>query len=626
MAEQLEHRGPDDTGSWADQASSVAFGFRRLSIIDLSEQGHQPMSSASGRFTVVFNGEVYNHGELREDLERAGWAFRGHSDTEVILASFERWGVADAVPRFVGMFAIAAWDAETRSLSLIRDRLGIKPLYIYSQPGLITFGSELKALYEGPAFDRELDPDALADFLRYLYIPAPHTIFRHVRKLPPGHILTVSDPATELPDSDAYWSVDDVVSRGLADPFRGSDEEAILQLEDHLSDAVALRMYADVPVGALLSGGIDSSTVVALMQQHSNIPVKTYSIAFEEAEHNEGPHAARVAAHLGTDHTELLVTGEDSLKVVPDLSEIFDEPLADPSQIPTFLVSRLARREVTVALSGDGGDELFAGYNRYTYGERVIGRALRMPGVVRRAVAAGIGSVSSRSWDRLHAMATPLMPGLRKQRLAGEKVQKLGHLMGWTSEPDMYRSLMSAWQHPELMVAGGTGRHGAFEGALEKRDSLGLLHRMMLADQLVYLPDDLLAKVDRASMAVSLEARVPILDHRVAEFAWRLPRALKIRDGQGKWLLRQVLYRHVPKEMVDRPKVGFSVPIGSWLRGPLREWAEDLLAPTSLQRTGIVRSEPVRRAWAEFQNDPGRSGQGIWALVMFQAWSERWLN
>jgi asparagine synthase (glutamine-hydrolysing) len=622
----LAHRGPDDSGIWSDPSRGIALGFRRLAIVDLSAHGHQPMRSPSGRFTIVFNGEVYNHCQLRTELERAGCRFRGHSDTEVILAAFERWGIRAAVHRFIGMFAMAVWDADARSLSLVRDRVGIKPLFVYARAGLVTFGSELKALVAGPRFDRALDTDALTDYLRYLYVPGPRTMYRHAVTLMPGHILTITDPAAPLPSSEPYWSVREVARRGLADPFAGSDEEALDELHARLADAVQLRMQADVPLGALLSGGIDSSTVVALLQAAAPRPVKTFSVAFEVQEHNEARHAARVAEHLGTDHTEVMVTGADALAVVPRLAEMFDEPHADTAQIPAYLICGIARRDVTVALSGDGGDEVYGGYNRYTYGEGMLERMLRVPRPARRAIAAGIGTLSPGAWDRAHRAVAPVLPGGLRHRLPGEKLHKVARLMDADSVPHMYRSLVSAWSRPERLVVASRERDDPVAGVMEAGELPRLLDRMMLTDQLAYLPDDQLAKIDRVSMAVSLEMRVPLLDHRLVEFAWRLPAHMKVRDGQGKWLLRHLLYRLVPRAIVDRPKMGFSVPLDHWLRGALRPWAEDLLSVACLARDGVLHPAPIRRAWAELQSGHSEHALGLWAVLMFQAWRLRWLS
>jgi asparagine synthase (glutamine-hydrolysing) len=623
MTEAIVHRGPDDSGVWVNEEAGVALGFRRLAIVDLSALGHQPMPSSSGRYTMIFNGEVYNHRSLRRDLESAGCAFRGHSDTEVILAAFERWGIHKAVGRFVGMFAIAVWDAERRELSLIRDRLGIKPMFVYHHKGVISFGSELKALLAGPEFDRTLDMNAVTSYLRYLYVPAPQCIFRHASKLAPGHILTISDPAAPLPASSPFWSIQDAARTGMGAQFGGSDAEAVLELETLLTEAVRLRMQADVPLGALLSGGIDSSTVVALMQSSADRPVKTFTIGFDQVEFDEAAHARAIAAHLGTDHTELHLTGADALAVIPDLAEMFDEPLADPSQIPTFLVCQLARREVTVALTGDGGDELFGGYNRYISGERMINGFQRWPRLLRRFSAAGATSLSPRSWNQMRDVLKPVFPAAGRTRLLGEKIHKVGELLRADSTSGMYRSLLSAWQDPENLVVGGSVC-GATDATLAEGESLGLMERMMLADQRAYLPDDLLAKVDRASMAVSLEARVPILDHRVVELSWRLPRQFKVRDGRGKWILRQVLYKHVPPALVDREKMGFSVPLTQWLSGPLKNWAGDLLL--SGENDGILRAAVVRKEWDRFIAGDSTDAGGLWALVMFKAWQARWTS
>jgi asparagine synthase (glutamine-hydrolysing) len=621
MIEPLAHRGPDDRGIWADAAAGIGLGFRRLAIVDLSPNGHQPMRSASGRFVVVFNGELYNFRDLRRELEAHGCTFRGHSDTEVALAAFERWGIESAVRRFVGMFAMAVWDSERRELSLLRDRIGKKPLYVYRDSGSITFGSELKALAAGPSFDREIDREALASYLRYLYVPAPRTIFARARKLLPAHILTIADPARPLPPARPYWSVRDAALAGLSNPFDGTDGDAVEALEAIVSEAVDCRMYSDVPLGALLSGGVDSSLVVALMQARAASPVKTYTIAFAEEEFDEARHAARVAEHLGTSHTELLLTGDDARSMVPRLAEIFDEPHANPSQLPTLLVSQLARRHVTVALCGDGGDELFGGYNRYVYGTRLLPRVSRVPRVLRHAVAAGIDLVPAAAWEHARGVGAAVLPAAG-QRL-GERMQKVGRLLEARSAGEMYRSLLSAWHQPEELVGSVPAGADLNEAILQDAGSLHLLDRMMLADQSAYLPDDLLAKIDRASMAVSLEVRAPLLDQRVIEFSWRLPRSMKLREGVGKWILRQILYRRVPRALVERPKAGFSVPIDRWLRGPLRAWADDLLSPKELTAAGL-EPIPVRRAWRDLQEGRRQRGASLWAVVMFQAWRQRW--
>jgi asparagine synthase (glutamine-hydrolysing) len=621
MIAPIAHRGPDDSGVWADERAGLALGFRRLAILDLSPHGHQPMRSPSGRFMSVFNGEVYNFLELRRELEPHGYRFRGRSDTEVVLAAFERWGIREAVSRFVGMFAIAVWDSHRSELSLVRDRLGKKPLYVYREPGLLTFGSELKALLAGPSFDRAVDREALASYLRYLYVPAPRSIFEHAFKVPAAHILTVSDARSPLPPARPYWSLREVARRGLLRPL-ASEKDAIDELDALLVEAVGCRLRADVPLGALLSGGIDSSTVVALMQEASSRPVKTYTIGFADEEFDEARHAASVARHLGTEHTELELSGEDALGLIPRLPDVFDEPLADPSQVPTCLVSELARRHVTVALCGDGGDELFGGYNRYVYGTRMLPRVGRVPRTIRRCLGAGIRRVPSGTWDRLGGFAG-LVPGVPRQRV-GERVHKLANVMTAGSVGDMYRSLISAWPRPDALVDSAVP-DDENERILDGAEPADLLDRMLLADQTVYLPDDQLARVDRASMAASLELRSPFLDHRIVELSWRIPPRMKLRGTTGKWILRQVLYRRVPREIVERPKMGFSIPVDRWLRGPLRPWAESLLAEDDIRRGGLLDPAPISRAWKDLQEGRRQNGMALWAVIIFQAWSARWL-
>ena len=624
MSATLAHRGPDDAGQWADAAAGVAFGFRRLAIIDLSPNGHQPMPSASGRYTMVFNGEVFNHRELRRELTAMGATFRGHGDSEVILAGFERWGIESAVKRFVGMFAIAVWDAERRDLALIRDRLGIKPLFVYAEPGYLSFASELRALQAGPRFDQTLDLEAVTAYLRYLYVPAPATIFRRARKLLPGHLLTIRDTDAALPESRPYWSVTDVAEAAAGTRSDITDAEAVAEFDRLLTEAVKLRMEADVPLGALLSGGIDSSTVVAVIQAAASERVRTFTIGFDRPEHDESAHAREIASYLGTNHTELRVDGRDALALVPQLPDLLDEPMADPSYIPTYLVCSLARRHVTVALTGDGGDELFGGYNRYIAGAAMIRRTARWPQAVRRLVATGIRSLSQDQWDRLHGALTPVLSRQARTRLAGSKLRKLGRMLESNGAHAGYRTLLSAWREPAALVVGGRERLERSDALFAQGpDRLELIERMMLADQGSYLPDDLLAKVDRASMAVSLEARVPLLDHRLVEFSWKLPRRFKIRDGRGKWILRQSLYRRMPRELVDREKVGFTVPTAEWLRGPLREWASDLLSPSRLARLGLIRAEPLQQAWTRFSAGDSEDALGLWASLLLTAWQER---
>lgn len=625
MASTLEHRGPDDSGIWADPAVGLALGFRRLSILDLSEHGHQPMRSESGRFTIVFNGEAYNFQELRRELIADGHSFRGGSDTEVILAGFEQWGVRGTILRLIGMFAIAAWDSRDRSLTLVRDRLGIKPLFVSAQGGAIRFASELKAIAADPAFERRVDPMAAAAFLRFLYVPGPAAIYRDVIKLPPGHLLTIRDPGAPLPPSEPYWGLAEVAERGLASPFEGDDMEAEDALEELLRASVRQRLIADVPIGAFLSGGIDSSLVVALMQEASAGPVRTFSISFDEAEYDEAEHAAAVAAHIGTDHVTIPATVQDALDLVPRLPEIFDEPHADTSQIPAYLVCGAGRQSAVVALSGDGGDEVFAGYNRYSHTERLYKRLARIPGPARRASAAMIGAISPDAWTAAFRALRPITPSRLHMSVPGEKFLKLRTLLTASSSAEAYARLVSAWPDPRSFIATADRAPTRLERMLGKGAPVSLLDRMLLADQSMYMPEDQLAKVDRVSMAHSLEVRVPLIDHRLVEFSWRLPHRLKIQGGTGKWLLRRVLHRHVPAALVERPKQGFSVPIAEWLRGPLREWAEDHLTTDALQRDGLLDPRPLRAEWHSLLGGRSEKALAIWSLLMFQAWRDRWV-
>jgi asparagine synthase (glutamine-hydrolysing) len=629
MIQPIVHRGPDDAGVWLDAAAGIALGFRRLAIVDLSPLGHQPMTSASGRFTIVFNGEVYNAEEMARELRGAGYHFRGHSDTEVMLAAFEHWGIEAAVRRFIGMFAIGLWDAKTRQLHLMRDRMGKKPLFVYQRDGHLSFGSELKSLMADPAFERALDPESLQAFLRFFYVPAPRSIFRGTSKVLPGSVLTISDPSLPLPECVPFWSARDAYRRAVAAPFSGDDTEAVDETERLLRQATAMRMaHSDVPVGAFLSGGIDSTTVVALMQAQATRPVKTYTIGFHDADYDEARHAEAIAQHLGTDHTTLYLQPDEGLNVVPALAEMFDEPFADVSQIPTFLVSRLARQDVTVALSGDGGDEIFGGYNRYVWGDRVYRSFGSVPRGMRRMLGRGLTAVSPRQWDNAYNAVSGVLPSALRYRLPGEKLHKVGTLMATDTPQDFYRSLVEAWHTPPTAMAtrrgGVVSAASTFEQVMSEATSATMIDRMMLTDLLTYLPDNNLAKVDRASMAVSLEVRVPILDHRVVEFALALPLRMKIRDGVTKWALRQVLYRHVPRPLVDREKMGFDVPIGRWLRGPLREWADHLLEGPTLAAGGLLDAGEIRRVWREHLDERANHGLSLWAVLMLQAWRERW--
>ncbi len=593
MTASLAHRGPDATGQWSDADAGIALGHRRLSILELSAAGSQPMTSHSGRYVLATNGEIYNHLEIREALARDGGEpdWRGHSDTESLLAAFDRWGADAALRRTVGMFALALWDRQEQCLTLARDRLGEKPMYYGEQEDVLLFGSELKALRSHPAFRAEVDRDQLENYLHRGYVPAPGSIFRGIRKLPPGCLVQYRrSPAPDRsPEPKPYWSLDEIAANGVRNPFTGSDAEAIDALEEVLSRAVASQSVADVPLGAFLSGGVDSSTVVALMQAQSPRPVRTFTIGFDDAALNEAPHARAVAAHLGTEHTEMIVTPKDAMDVIPRLPRLYDEPFGDSSSVPTFLVAALARPPVTVSRSGDGGDELFGGYTRYGRGRR-LWRVLRC---VPRPLRAALAPACGRNFGRFVAAgsARELYDAVMRDAAA------TGIVRGREGEPP--------------------GSSVGLNQALAARD---FYQAMMLADGATYLPDDILVKIDRASMGVSLESRVPMLDHRVVELAWRMPLRMKVRRGEDKWLLKQLLRRHVPAQLHDRPKKGFRTPVGDWIRGGMRDWAESLLGPERLSQEGFLDVRRVREHWSRHLAGKTRSGEGIWRVLMFQAW------
>jgi len=625
MADALTHRGPDDAGVWADESCGLALAHRRLSVLELSSAGHQPMLSSEQRHVIAFNGEIYNHLNLRRQLDAEGRAphWRGHSDTETLLACISAWGVQRTLTSTTGMFALAVWDRQTRRLFLARDRLGEKPLYWGWQNGVLLFGSELKALRRHPAFQADVDRRALASFMRHGYICAPHSIYQGMHKLPAGHwlALDLANPdkaraAQPIP----YWTIAETVASGLRRPFEGTPDEAVDALERQLSLSVRSQMLSDVPLGAFLSGGIDSSAIVALMQAQSTTPVRTFTIGFDDECYNEAPHAAAIARHLGTEHTDVVLRPNDALALIPALPHIYDEPFADSSQIPTLLVSQLTRKHVTVALSGDGGDELFGGYNTFRFAPTLWRRIQGVPKPLRRLAASLLNGVAPAHWDSVLNGLRRASSGRLARGMSADKLHKLSTLLSSPDQGDFFRQLSSHWSDPGALVRDASEAPTPLTapGALPRTDSFE--HDMMAANAAMYMPDDILVKVDRAAMAYSLEVRVPMLDHHVVELAWRMPLEWKIRAGEGKWPLRQLLYRHVPQALMERPKKGFSVPLADWLRGPLRDWAQALLDPARLAREGYLNAEPVQRAWRQHQAGHQDHSQRLWCILAFQSW------
>ncbi len=629
MGDTLHHRGPDDSGAWVEASAGIAMGHRRLSIVDLSPEGHQPMHSACGRYVISFNGEIYNYELLREELAsgygESALNWRGHSDTEVILSAIRRWGLEAAVSRFNGMFAIALWDRQERLLHLVRDRLGKKPLYYGWMGGTFLFASELKALRAHPSFRSQIDRDSVALYLRHSYIPTPYSVYKGISKLSQGTIITVDAARPGIVGSPThYWSVKETAENGASTRFGGSLDEATNQLEALLMDAVRLRMIADVPLGAFLSGGIDSSVVVALMQAQSAMPVRTFTIGFQEAAYDEADHARAVAKCLGTDHTDLYVTPRQALDVIPRLPILFDEPFSDSSQIPMFLVSEMARQHVKVSLSGDGGDELLFGYPRYLSGLRRWARVEWMGTPCRRAISKTLALLDACLVDPV--LGT--LPMLSARRSTGSSIQdrlrRVRETVACASHEEFYWRQFCHWGESSSVVLHSADLPTAFTDRSRQASLPTLADQMMYLDSVAYLPDDILVKVDRASMGASLEARAPLLDHRVVELAWRLPIEMKTTNDQGKTILRQLLYRYVPRELIERPKMGFGVPIGLWLRGPLRDWAEDLLSEHRLRSEGFFDPQPIRAKWLEHLSGRRNWQYHLWDVLMFQAWLSEW--
>lgn len=625
MADAMVHRGPDGSGVWADPHVPMALSHRRLSIIDTSNAGFQPMLSSFGRFIVSFNGEVYNFGDIRRELESSGSRFRGSSDTEVMLEAMVRWGVEAAVKKFVGMFAFALWDIKEKRLWLVRDRLGIKPLYYGMSGGNFVFASELKSVRALEFFQPRISSAAVSLFLQYGYIPAPYCIYEGMKTLPPGTILKLdaADIFLGVPSPKSYWSPLEVVRAGAADPFAGSEQEAIERLEALLMDSIKLRMISDVPLGAFLSGGIDSSLVVALMQAQSSAKIRTYTIGFREEQHDEAPWAARIAKHLGTQHAEHYFTPREAMDVIPSLAEIYDEPFADSSQLPTILVSSITRRGETVALSGDGGDELFCGYKNFKLFADEWARLTATPAPLRRMAGVALGLPGEKFYDA--ALPSVLSAiGRGGGSAPGAAIMRRAASLSAAGFDDFYNARYSLFHDPRLLMRKPSRPVTVASDPSRKPPVRTPSERMMYFHLSQYLTDDILAKVDRASMSVSLECRVPVLDHRVVEFAWRLPMSVKLRDGNGKWILRQILKKHVPEELFERPKMGFAVPVRDWLRGDLRPWAEDLLQQSELESGGILRASEVRRVWAAHQSGRADHSARLWRILMLQSWRRRW--
>lgn len=625
MTLAIKHRGPDDSGIWQDHSAGVFFGQQRLSIIDLSKAGHQPMQSHSGRFVLIYNGEIYNHLELRGELKKKNpfIKWRSNSDTETLLETIESWGIEKAIKKFEGMFAFCIWDKKNHCLTLARDRLGEKPLY-YGWQGsgenkVFLFGSELKALKEHPEFDKKINQDAIALQLRYSYIPDPYSIYKNVYKLLPGHYIQLSKrnlKQNDLPDPKIYWCLAKTAINGSSNQSNKSEEEIKNELENQLRLTVKKQMISDAPIGAFLSGGIDSSAVVSLMQSQSNTPINTFTIGFDDKDFNEAHYAKKIAKHLSTNHTEMYISSKEAINIVPKLSKIYDEPFSDSSQISTFLISQLTKQQVKVALTGDGGDELFCGYNRYIFGEKLWNVSRAIPASLRKVFSSGIQLVSQKNWDKI----LKYLPIINRYNNVGDKLYKVTRAFDAKTFYDFYQLLSSHW-HKSNEVVINSKEPKIFSNQLKQQlETLDKQQQMMILDFLTYLPGDILVKIDRASMASSIETRAPFLDHKLIEYVWKIPHRFKNKNGQGKWILKEILKQYVPKDLTERPKMGFGVPIGTWLRGPLKDWAENLLDEKTMQEEGFLNSKLVKKKWEEHISGIRNWQYDLWDVLMFQAW------
>ena len=628
MSDTIANRGPDDEGCWYDYQDGIGLAHRRLSIIDLSQSGHQPMLSPSGRYVIVFNGEIYNYKEIKKSLESQDIEWKSDSDTEVMLAAIDTWGIEKAVTYFNGMFAFGLWDKKKRVLSLCRDRLGIKPLYYAKIKKGILFGSELKAIKAHPDFNPVISQSSLGAYLRYNYVPAPDTIYKNTWKLKPGNIIhfTQYDISNEnFKESLCYWDIKKIAKEKQLNPFKGTEAEAIDQLDDLLVDSIKKRMISDVPIGAFLSGGIDSSTIVSIMQSQITQKVNTFSIGFNVEGYNEAVYARKIAKYLGTNHTELYLNQQDVIDVIPKLPAFYDEPFSDSSQIPTYLVSKLAKQTVTVSLSGDGGDELFGGYNRHFLIPYIWNRIEKIHPSLRKFGSNVLQLFSPVQLNQFFYKINILLPQNRQINRAGDKLDKLSEILPLTSPDAIYESLCSIWKNPENVIINPENK-AKHSGMIFDVQLSGISNKTMFLDLISYLPDDILTKIDRATMAESLEGRVPILDHRIVEFAWSLPLEFKIRKNKGKLILRNVLNKYLPHEYVDRPKSGFSIPIDSWLRGDLLDWAENLLDKKRLISQGFFNASIVRKKWDEHLSKKRNWQYQLWNILMFQSWLEEYNN